>query len=104
MAASSPTVGAMICPSGSDAPSCTVTMPMTSSASLITTGSNPSRSAMSAAIRLNVSASVGSSGEEVDPLARDHDELRGVERVGAFAQDLALRSALAAGAQERATS
>ena len=38
--------------------------------------------------------------QKMDALARDHDELRRVEGVGTLAQNLALRSALTAGAQE----
>jgi hypothetical protein len=38
--------------------------------------------------------------QEMDALVRDHDELRGVEGIGTLTQDLALRSALTAGAQE----
>ena len=38
--------------------------------------------------------------EEVHAFAGEDDELRGVQGVGSFAQDLALRSALPAGAQE----
>ncbi len=77
-------------------------MPIGSSASLMTTGSKPSRSAMSAAIRSNVLAFVGVERQVVDALLGDHHELGEVDGVGAFAQDLALRTALAAGAQEGA--
>jgi hypothetical protein len=38
--------------------------------------------------------------KEVDPVARDHHELSRVERIRAFTEDLPLRTALPAGAQE----
>src|SRR5688572_5226198 len=75
-------------------------MPMTSTASLMTTGSNPSRSETTIAIRLMVSASVPSSARKWTRSLVTGDKLRGIEGIGALAQDLALRSALTAGAQE----
>ncbi len=91
----------MICPSASDGPSWTVTIPMKSSVPLMTTGSNPVAVGDDfchphEGIRLILFERM-----KVDPLRRDDDELHEIERVGALAQDLPLRSALAAGGQER---
>ena len=89
-------------PIGSDGPSWIVTMPVRSSAPRMTTGSKPSRlcryCAIDSMVVLLFRLPIGR--KKVRRLG-DDDELREVERVGAFTKDRALRTTLAAVGEER---
>ena len=73
--------------------------PTRSSESLITTGRKPLRSAITSAMR-RITGFLPAERQVVDLFFGDDDELRQVDGIGAFAQDLALRAALAAVIQE----
>src|SRR6185312_3318023 len=97
-----PTSGAMISPGGSDGPSCTVTMPTLSSAA-----ANHHRTKAGAVDErlphaVKHALLLGAERVAVDPLFGDDRKLRGIDRVGALAQDFALRSLLPAIRQELA--
>ena len=89
----------MMSPIGSEGPSLTVMMPVLSSAPLMTIGAEAVDRVEVLGHLLDRALLGGRAHRQViDARVGDDDELRQVEGVGAFTQNLALRTALAADA------